>query len=107
MVLLWDLAPSQGTQQPAKKGKGKNTAPTPQLVKTILALERVEAVGFVKQASKYHQNLSDLQLYMGGQKGFVTVRGVEDKSTSFILGGQYDRTLSEDEEEQKQIVNIL
>ncbi|KAH6917021.1 U3 small nucleolar RNA-associated protein [Coprinopsis sp. MPI-PUGE-AT-0042] len=107
VVLLWDLSPAQASAKPTKKGKGKSTAPPPQLVKTVIALERVEAVGFVKHASAYHQTLDELQFYVGGQKGFVTVRGVEDESPLFILGDRSQRALSEDEEEQKQIVNIL
>lgn len=108
VVLLWDLLPTQSSLKPLKKAKAKSTAPPPpQLVKTVIALERVEAVGFIKQASAYHQTLDELQFYVGGQKGVVTVRGVEDESLSFTLGENAQRALSEDEEEQKQIVNIL
>jgi U3 small nucleolar RNA-associated protein 13 len=107
VVLLWDLSPSEVSAKPAKKGRGKGTALPPQLVKTVIALERVEAVGFVKQASAYHQTLDELQFYLGGQKGIVTVRAVDDESSSFTLGERAQRTVSEDEEEQKQIVNIL
>ncbi|EAU92527.1 U3 small nucleolar RNA-associated protein [Coprinopsis cinerea okayama7 len=109
VVLLWDLQPSQQpTSKVTKKGgKGKSAGPPPQLVKTVLALERVEAVGFIKHSSKYHQQLHELQFYVGGQKGVVTVRGVEDEQDSFVLGEKRTRALTEEEEEQRQIVNIL
>lgn len=108
VVLLWDLQPTQTSTKSSKKtGKGKNAGPPPQLVKTIVALERVEAVGFIKRQSEFHQSLETLQFYVGGQKGLVTVREVGDEAATFSLGDKRIRALSEDEEEQRQIVDIL
>ncbi|TFK30941.1 U3 small nucleolar RNA-associated protein [Coprinopsis marcescibilis] len=109
VVLLWDLKPAGGaSSKPSKKsGKGKNVEAGPQLVKTILALERVEAVGFIKDPSAFHQKLDELRFYVGGQKGVVTVRGADEEKDVVTLGEKRTRQLTEDEEEQRQIVNIL
>ncbi|KAF8204036.1 U3 small nucleolar RNA-associated protein [Pholiota molesta] len=66
VVLIWDLQSKTSTAGSAKvkKGAKKTTALTPTLVKTVPALERVEAVGILRSDDDM------LKFYTGGEKEF-------------------------------------
>lgn len=107
VVLLWDLQPSGEQQKQSKKSKGKGTVAPPQLVKTIPVLERVESVGFLYQDPAFYGTTKGLQFYLGGQKGRIAVRNVSDEAEAYIFGEKLSQPQSEEQEEQRQILNVL
>ncbi|KAJ2914778.1 hypothetical protein MD484_g5644, partial [Candolleomyces efflorescens] len=105
VIMLWDLEPITGQTKQGKKTKQKGNA-VPQLVKTIPVLERVEAVGFLHQDPASYGTTKGLQVYLGGQKGRIAVRNVEDEEEAYTFG-ERKPSVSEDQEEQQQILNVL
>ncbi|KAJ2935352.1 hypothetical protein H1R20_g1742, partial [Candolleomyces eurysporus] len=106
VIMLWDLEPATGQSKQQKKGKQKGSVP-PQLVKTIPVLERVEAVGFLFQDPASYGTTNGLQVYLGGQKGRIAVRNVGDEEEAYTFGERKTYPVSEDQEEQQQILNVL
>lgn len=105
VIMLWDLEPATGQSKQSKKAKQKGNA-VPQLVKTIPVLERVEAVGFLYQDPASYGTTKGLQVYLGGQKGRIAVRNADDAEEAYTFG-ERKTTVSEDQEEQQQILNVL
>lgn len=111
VVLLWDIAvkPADTSKPKSSKAKGKEKDGAPTLVKTIPVLERVEAVGFLRQDEDLAgttSGASKLQFYTGGEKGVVKVWDARKGEVLYTLGQELD-TLTEDQEEQRQIVDAL
>ncbi|TBU62177.1 WD40 repeat-like protein [Dichomitus squalens] len=111
VVLIWDIS-SKAPPAPVKKsskGKGKETEFSPVLHKTIPVFERVEAVGLLHPdedlagAPSGHEKL---RFYTGGEKGLVRVWDARDGSVLFTLGQEHDDS-SQDQEEQRQIVDAI
>lgn len=86
--------------------KGKESAP--KLIKTIPVLERVEAVGFLRQDENLPgaSSVDRLPFYTGGEKGILTIWDINESRTLFSLGKE-DTKISDDQEEQRQIVDIM
>jgi U3 small nucleolar RNA-associated protein 13 len=106
VVLLWNLASTE-VRSSSKKGKSKASAPA--LTKTIPVLERVEAVGFLRNDEDLAGSSSSphlLRLYTGGQKGVVKIWDAKGGTVLFTLGKE-EPNLSEDQEEQQQIVDCI
>lgn len=113
VVLVWDIsARHSDADAPAAKstkGKGKEKGGAPVLVKTIPVLERVEAVGLLRQddsLSGASSGPAKLQIYTGGEKGVVRVWDAHKGSVLYTLGQELDSP-TEDQEEQRQIVDAL
>ena len=111
VVLLWDISPKpeENAKPKSSKAKGKEKDGAPTLVKTIPVLERVEAVGLLRQdddSAGTTSGVSKLQIYTGGEKGVVKVWDVRKGEVLYTLGQELD-TASEDQEEQRQIVDAL
>lgn len=111
LIFLYDISSKSphGSTKASKKGKEKEKASAPVLVKTITAHERVEAVGFlgddvgvIGSSSK----AGNLQIYAGGGKGTVKVWDARSGSVLFSLG-QEQEVSGEDQEEQRQIVDVM
>ncbi|THG98544.1 hypothetical protein EW026_g3660 [Hermanssonia centrifuga] len=111
VVLIWDISPKlkEDAKSKSSKGKGKEKDAAPMLVKTIPVLERVEAVGLLKQdedVTGATSKASKLQIYTGGEKGVVKVWDVLKGEVLYTLGQELD-TPTEDQEEQRQIVEAI
>lgn len=111
VVLVWDISSvsSDSVHSKSKSSKGKEKEGFPSLVKTIPILERVEAVGLLRQDESLAGTKSDgaaLQIYTGGEKGVIRVWDARKGSILYSLGEELD-DLSDDQEEQRQIVNAL
>ena len=111
VVLVWDISskPVEGSQTKSSKAKGKEKDSAPTLVKTIPVLERVEAVGLLRQDEDLAgttSGTSKLQIYTGGEKGVVKVWDARKGEVLYTLGQELD-SISEDQEEQRQIVDAL
>ncbi|KAK7695029.1 hypothetical protein QCA50_002217 [Cerrena zonata] len=111
VALIWDISPkpTQDEKGKSSKGKGKEKAAAPLLVKTIPVLERVEAVGFLPQDDGLNGTTSGkakLQIYTAGEKGVVKVWDVSAGSVLYTLG-QEQESISDDQEEQRQIVDAI
>lgn len=111
VVLLWDISPkpAEGAKPKSSKAKGKEKDCAPTLVKTIPVLERVEAVGLLRQDDDLTgttSGASKLQIYTGGEKGVVKVWDVRKGEVLYTLGQELE-TPTEDQEEQRQIVDAL
>lgn len=108
VVMLWDLEPAADHTKQSKKAKQKGNALLPRLTKTIPVLERVEAVGFLYQEPTSYGTTKGLRIYLGGQKGRIAVRNLGDEEEAYTFGEcKTSQTVSEDQEEQQQILNIL
>lgn len=111
VVLVWDISAkaSDPAAPKSSKAKGKEKDGAPQLIKTIPVLERVEAVGLLRQdddlAGASSAN-AKLQIYTGGEKGVVKVWDARKGSVLYTLGEELDN-LTDDQEEQRQIVDAL
>lgn len=111
VVLVWDISTkaSDPAAPKSSKAKGKEKDGAPQLIKTIPVLERVEAVGLLRQdddlAGASSAN-AKLQIYTGGEKGVVKVWDARKGSVLYTLGEELDN-LTDDQEEQRQIVDAL
>ena len=111
VVLVWDLSskPTDDGKGKSAKGKGKERDTTPVLVKTIPVLERVEAVGLLPQDDGLNGTTSGktkLQIYTAGEKGVVKVWDVSAGTVLYTLG-QEQEAISDDQEEQRQIVDAM
>ncbi|KAJ7631251.1 U3 small nucleolar RNA-associated protein [Roridomyces roridus] len=107
VVLIWDLSSLQ--QPPAAKGKGKDKAIGPTLAKTVPVLERVEAVGWLHPDEDLtgSSSASDkLRFYTGGENGVVKIWEAREGNVLFTLGTQQNK-ISDDEETQRQIVDVM
>lgn len=112
VVLIWDLlSKSSGSASSKGKKSSKNSQIlSPALVKTILILERVEAVGILHSDDNIFDDtkseLDNLRFYTGGETGVIKVW---DGGTTKILQqlGQKNSAGSDDLEEQRQITGIL
>jgi len=109
VVLVWDLS---SKQQPliskSSKAKGKDKAFNPTLVKTIPALERVEAVGFLHPDEDVTGSSSipdRIRFYTGGENGVVKIWDGREGTILFTLG--QENKISDEQEQQRQIVDIL
>ncbi|KIY50441.1 WD40 repeat-like protein [Fistulina hepatica ATCC 64428] len=108
VVLLWDLS-SEATQRSSKPSKGKakqkSSGSTP--VKTIPVLERVEAVGFLTHDdASTSASANQVRFYTGGENGAVKIWDLHSGKLLYSLGNEY-RHLSDGEDEQRQIMQIL
>lgn len=107
VVLIWDLSSKEQKSQP--KGKGKGKAFTPTLAKTIPVLERVEALGLLHPDEDLTGSTSGadkLRFYTGGAKGVVKIWDGREGNVLFTLGKETSK-ISDDQEEQRQIVDAL
>jgi U3 small nucleolar RNA-associated protein 13 len=107
VVLLWDLVSEESDGKKAK-GKGKDKAFSPRLVKTIPVLERVEAVGLIHHdenisSSSASDGFGGLRFYIAGEKGVVSIWDCQKGAPLFSLG----KEKSGDEEETRQILDAL
>lgn len=105
VALVWDL--SSGTKPSGVKGKGKATGPV--LVKTIPVLERVEAIGILRPDDTLpgtSSSPSPLQFYTGGQHGNIKIWDAHEGKTLLTLGAEHS-TISDEQEEQRQIVDVM
>ena len=110
VVLIWDLLSKPSPNSAKMRKNTKNAASlTPTLVKTVPALERVEAVGILHSddvaITGANSELSQLHFYTGGEKGIVKLWNGKGEITKNF--GQEYSTSSEELEEQRQITNIL
>ena len=108
VVLIWDLS-SKGVSKGSSKGKGKEKEFAPTLFKTIPVLERVEAVGLIQLDEDLAGSSSGpgrLDFYTGGEKGVIKVWNGREGSVLFTLG-QEQESISDDQEEQRQIVDAM
>ena len=105
VVLVWDLAATQ--KQKGTKGKEKAFAPA--LAKTIPILERVEAVGLLRPDEGLTGSTSTEQLrfYTGGEKGVVKIWDARGGTVLFTLGEHDNVVISDEQEEQRQIVDMV
>ncbi|KAF7975204.1 hypothetical protein HWV62_10276 [Athelia sp. TMB] len=106
VVLVWDLAATQ--KQKGTKGKEKAFAPA--LAKTIPILERVEAVGLLRPDEGLVGSTStaeQLQFYTGGEKGVVKIWDARAGTVLFTLGEHENVVISDEQEEQRQIVDMV
>ncbi|KAH8835581.1 U3 small nucleolar RNA-associated protein [Flagelloscypha sp. PMI_526] len=98
VVLVWDLQPASQTDI---KGKGKAKQTRPQLVRTVPALERVEAAGLIKTSE------GALTFFTGGDKGMVKVWDGRTGKVLYTLGSEGRPVTQDDDEEQRQIVDVI
>ncbi|KAG6879561.1 hypothetical protein C0992_001388 [Termitomyces sp. T32_za158] len=112
VVLIWDLSSNQAPLQSASeksKGKGKDKAFSPTLVKTIPVLERVEALGILRPDEDLTGSSSGsdaIRFYTGGEKGVVRIWDGKDGNVLFSLGKECAK-VADDQEEQRQIVDVM
>lgn len=112
IVLIWDLSSKQQSwkmKNTGGKGKGKEKEFSPTLAKTIPVLERVEAVGLLHQDEDLVGSSSvpdKIHFYTGGEKGVVKVWDGREGTVLFTLGQEQD-IVSDDQEEQRQIVDMM
>lgn len=112
VVMIWDLTSKQVTSKPknaASKGKGKEKEFAPRLAKTIPILDRVEAVGLLHPDEDLAGSSSEpgkIRFYTGGEKGVVKIWDGREGSVLFTFGEEQDH-ISDDQEEQRQIVDAL
>jgi U3 small nucleolar RNA-associated protein 13 len=105
VVLVWDMS----ERKPKKNGKGKEKEAWPALANTITALERVEAVGILREevdASKSSSQLKHLRFFTAGEKGVVRIWDGKTGDVLRAFGEEQDGN-SEDQEEQRQILDAL
>jgi U3 small nucleolar RNA-associated protein 13 len=105
VVLVWDL----NERQPKRSGKGKEKEAWPALANTITALERVEAVGILGEEVDAGESSSrgrHVRFFTAGEKGVVRIW---DGKTGNVLCafGEEQESNSEDQEEQRQILDAL
>lgn len=111
VALVWDISRKDTTSAPAKggKGKAKESSFSPILVKTIPVLERVEAVGLLspdEDLAGAPSGPKKLRIYTAGEKGLVKIWDAREGNVLFTLG-QEQEDVSEDQEEQRQIVDAM
>lgn len=109
VALVWDLKGSDAENAKLKgssKGKG---AELPLLVKTIPVLERVEAAGLLHTDEDLPGSSADansLRIFTAGEKGVVKIWNAKTGAVLFTLGDE-QLAVSEDEEEQRQILQAM
>lgn len=109
VVLIWDISAKPSTSSVKGKGKGKQKEFAPVLAKTIPVLERVEAVGLLHPDEDLAGSPSGpgkLRFYTGGEKGVVKIWDGREGKVLFTLG-QEPGSATEDQEEQRQIVDAM
>ncbi|KAI0361058.1 WD40 repeat-like protein [Trametes cingulata] len=109
VVLIWDISSKASPAKKSAKGKGKETEFAPVLHKTIPVLERVEAVGLLhpdEDLAGAPSGPGKLRFYTGGEKGLVRIWDAREGNVLFTLGQEQDEA-TEDQEEQRQIVNAI
>ncbi|KAJ7459183.1 U3 small nucleolar RNA-associated protein [Mycena galericulata] len=109
VVLIWDLSPMQQLATKGAKGKGKDKVLAPMLAKTVPILERVEAVGLLhpdEDLTGSSSTSEKLRFYTGGENGVIKIWDAREGNVLFTLGGQHNK-ISDDEETQRQIVDII
>ncbi|CAA7264845.1 unnamed protein product [Cyclocybe aegerita] len=107
VVLIWDLLSKPSTTKGKKTGRTISSTPT--LMKTIPILERVEALGILRSDVSFGESkgdISKLRFYTGGEKGVVKVWGAKKGEVLQQLGKE-QVTVSDDVEEQRQILSVL
>lgn len=109
VVLIWDISSEAAlaSKSRSSKGKGKEKEYSPVLFKTIPILERVEALGILKSDEDVTGTTSapmKLRFYTAGEKGIVKIWDAVDSKMLFALGQEHE-DVSEDQEEQRQIVH--
>ncbi|KAF9074899.1 U3 small nucleolar RNA-associated protein [Rhodocollybia butyracea] len=106
VVLVWDLSPiMNATTDSSRKGKAK--AVIPKLIKTLPILERVEALGLIRSdedSPSSSTGANSLKFFTGGESGSIKIWQVKDGTTLFTLGNEQSK-ISDDSEEQRQIVH--
>ncbi|KAI0718943.1 U3 small nucleolar RNA-associated protein [Cerioporus squamosus] len=110
VVLIWDISSKAPSAQKSSKGKGKAAEFSPVLHKTIPVLERVEAVGLLhpdEDLAGAPSGPEKLRFYTGGEKGLVRIWDAREGTVLFSLGGQEQEDTTEDQEEQRQIVDAI
>lgn len=105
VVLMWDM----NERHAKKSGKGKEKEAWPTLANTITALERVEAVGILGEEVDIGDSSSrtkHIRFFTAGEKGVVRIW---DGKTGHVLRvfGEVRDASSEDQEEQRQILDAL
>jgi U3 small nucleolar RNA-associated protein 13 len=112
VVLIWDLLSNRRSfkvKSGSNKGKGKEKELSPTLAKTIPVLERVEAVGFLHPDEDLVGSSSapdSIRFYTGGEKGVVKIWDGQE-GTVLLKICQEDDNISDDQEEQRQIVDTM
>ena len=106
VVLVWDL--DTGLTKKSTKGKGKDVG-GPRIVQTILAQEQVESLGWLPQDQMVQgASQNRLMCYTGGDQGLVRVwdvlKGEELVRMKAVEGVD---EVSEDEDEQRGVINVL
>jgi U3 small nucleolar RNA-associated protein 13 len=105
VALVWDMS----EKKLKKSGKGKEKDDWPVLVTTITALERVEAVGILGEEVDVWESssqLKHLRFFTAGEKGMVKVWDGKTGDVLRVFGEEQDVN-SEDQEEQRQILDAL
>lgn len=109
VVFIWELAGVRKQGDSKQKGKAKESAP--KLLKTIPILERVEAAGLLGFDEDLTGSTSDiptnLRFYTGGENGVIKIWSVRDANVLFKLGTEATAQISDEQEEQRQIVDVL
>lgn len=110
VVLIWDLSSKQqNLQSNSGQRKGKARAFNPTLAKTIPVLERVEAVGLLhpdEDLTGTTSGADKIRFYTGGEKGLVKIWDGREGNVLFTLGKEHVK-ISDDQEEQQQILDVL
>jgi U3 small nucleolar RNA-associated protein 13 len=106
VVLIWNLSSKEKSNSSRKdKAKAKSSAPT--LMKTIPALERVEALGLLHPEEVIDGYTSNgIYFFTGGEKGTVKVWDGRDGKVLFTLGKE-ENNVSDNQEMQRQILDVL
>ncbi|KAJ3789252.1 U3 small nucleolar RNA-associated protein [Lentinula aff. detonsa] len=107
VVLIWDLSPLFNTKTTERSKKGKSKAVAPKLVKTLPILERVEALGLLRldeESTSSATGVNNLKFFTGGESGLIKIWEAKEGTTLFSLGNEQTR-ISDDSEEQRQIVH--
>ncbi|KAH8099818.1 WD40 repeat-like protein [Cristinia sonorae] len=110
VVLVWDMSAKVDAAAKTKGGKGKEKASAPVLVQTIPVLERVEAVGILRNDDEgvvgAASSSKKFHIYTAGEKGVVKVWDIKSAKVLFTLGQELE-DVDEEQEEQRQITNAL
>lgn len=109
VVLVWDLLGQSGAVAAKGKGKGKGKEAAPVLVKTIPILERVEALGLLHPGEDVPGSSSgkdNIRFFTGGERGVVKIWDGQQGAVLHTFGSE-DANITDDQEEQRQIVNAL
>jgi U3 small nucleolar RNA-associated protein 13 len=102
VVMIWNLCSKEQSSKSSSKASF-----SPVLAKTIPVLERVEALGLLHHnEDKDASTTNGIRFYTGGEKGIVKVWDGEHGKVLFTLG-QEQNSISDDQEAQRQILDIL